>query len=342
MIIKNLFISPWNLEIYNNNIHERGVEMKKTIVAEPIQLTKGQRLRRDIWRSKELYMFLLPAVVLAFIFQYIPMYGIQIAWKQLRLGQGMFEGTWIGWKNFQRLFNSIQFTDILMNTLTLNIFVLIVTIPVPLFLAVLMHNSPSRKLKAFSQTTTYLPHMVSLVIIVQLLQLFTNYSSGLINIFLKNIGLERINFWAEEEYFIPLYTISAIWSSSGYNAIIYLSALTSIDQSVMEAARIDGASKVQRMWHIDLKLIIPTIATMLILNMGKVLTIASMEKVLLMQTPANLGASEIISTYVYTVGIVNNQYGFSTAVNVFNSLINILMLFAANWISKKVAKTSMF
>lgn len=316
--------------------------MKTITNAGPVKLTKGQRLGRDIWRSRELYLFLLPGVILTFIFKYIPIYGIQIAWKKMRLGQSIADAKWIGWDNFERFFNSNQFGDLLSNTLTLNLILLVVTMPIPLIVAIMMHNSRSKKIKAIAQTTTYLPHMVSLVIVVELLNVFINPSHGLINIIRSNLGMDPVNLWDGEDKFIPLYMVATIWSSTGYNVIIYLSALTAIDNSIVEASRIDGASKLQKMWHIDMKLIIPTVVTLLILNMGKILTASSMEKVLLMQNNTNLGVSEIINTYVYKVGIEKSQYGFATAVSVFNSACNILMLFITNGISKKVSKTSLF
>ena len=315
--------------------------MKTTTNAGPVKLTKGQRLRREIWRSRELYMFLIPGLILTFIFAYIPMYGIQIAWKQLRLGEPMTGGTWIGWKNFQRFFNSSRFTDILWNTISLNLCLLFINTPFAIVMALLMHNSSSKRLKSWTQTTTYLPNMISMVIVVQLVNLFTDPSSGLINLLIKRAGGTAINF-GYEQWFIPMYIISAIWQSAGYNSILYLSALSAIDQSVEEAAVIDGASKAQRMWHIDLKLIIPTIATMMILNFGKILSASSMEKVLLMQTPVNIGASETLQTYVYQIGVVSSQYGFATAAGLFNSAVNILVLLIANTVSKRVAKTSLF
>ena len=315
--------------------------MKTITNAGPAKLTKGQRLGRDIWRSRELYMFLIPGLILTFIFSYIPMYGIQIAWKQLRLGEPMTGGRWVGWKNFERFFSSSRFLEIMWNTISLNLCLLFINTPFAIGMALLMHNSSSKRLKSWTQTTTYLPNMVSMVIVVQLIELFTNPSSGLINILIKRGGGQAINF-GYEPWFIPMYLISAIWQSAGYSSILYLSALSAIDQSIEEAARIDGASKLQRMWHIDLKLIIPTIATMMILNFGKILTAASMEKVLLMQTPVNIGASEILSTYTYQIGVISSQYGFGAATGLFNSVVNIAMLLVANFVSKKVAKTSLF
>lgn len=318
--------------------------MKNTIVesGQPKLLTPKQRKWMNIWKHREFYIFCLPGIICALLFQYYPMYGVLMAFKNVRVGQTVSEGTWIGLDNFENLFNLRFFWTYLENTLTLNLWVLIVTIPIPLFLAVLMHNSPSPRLKGFTQTCTYLPYMLSLVVITSLIKTFTANSYGLVNVLLKAAGHERIKFGDEPGWFIPLYVISAIWQSCGYNAIVYLAALTSVDQSVTEAATIDGATKMQRMWHIDLKLIIPTIVTMLLLNLGKIMALSSMEKVLLMQSPGNMSASQILSTYVYEVGMKDQRYGFSTAVNLFNTAANLVILFVSNFISKKVAKTSLF
>lgn len=304
-------------------------------------LTGKQRKWHNIWKNREFYMFIIPSIILAIIFNYIPMYGVMIAFKDVKIGQG-FAGEWVGLFQFERLFNSGQFWSILRNTLVLNLAVLICTIPIPIGLALLLHNSPSKRLKSIAQTATYLPYLLSMVVIVSLMNVFCNGEFGLINILLKKFGFEKIPFFGDPDYVIPLYVISALWQSAGYNAIVYLAALTAIDESVVEAATIDGASKLQRMWHIDMKMILPTIVTMLLLNMGKIMTLSSMDKILLMQTPLNLAASETIATYVYKTGVMGYQYSFATAVGLFNNACNLIILFVANWVSKKVAKTSMF
>ena len=296
---------------------------------------------KDLWKDREFYLILIPGVLLTILFMYVPMYGVLIAFRKTRLGSG-FNGEWIGWKNFERLFNSGQFSNILKNTLVLNITTMFLTIPIPIVFALFLNNASSPRLKKFAQTSTYLPHLLSVVVMIEILQIFCNGEYGLINITLRSMGKEPISFFGDTKYFVPMYIITAIWKSTGYSAIIYLSALTSIDKSVIEAATIDGASKLQRIWHIDLKLILPTIITLLILNMGKIMSYAQMDKVLLLQTQLNLGVSEIISTYVYKVGVAGAQYGFGAAVGLFNNVCNIILLFMTNWISKRVAKVSMF
>ncbi len=289
----------------------------------------------------EFYMLLIPGAVLTFLFLYVPMYGVTIAFKNVRIGQG-YNGTWVGFANFERLFRSGQFWGTLKNTLSLNIFVLILSVPLPIMLAVLLQTAPSKNMKKITQTATYLPYLVSMVVVVSLLNVFCNGEYGLFNVLRVNMGKAPINFFAEIKWFVPMYVISAIWQGAGYNAIVYLAALSSIDESVLEAARIDGASKWQMIWHIYLPMIKPTIVTMLLLNLGRILTISSVDKVLLMQTPLNLSVSETLGTYVYKQGIMNAQYGYAAAVGLFNNICNVTILLLGNWMSKKIAKTSMF
>ncbi len=304
-------------------------------------LTKRQRKWLNVWRHREFYLFLLPAVLLTFIFHYIPMYGVLIAFKNTKIGQG-FGGAWVGLEHFKRFFTIGQFSKLMRNTLYLNIWVLVCSVPIPIVLALMLHNAPSKRLKKVSQTATYLPYLVSMVIVVSILNIFCNGEFGMINIIRRRQGLETISFFGEPKYFVPLYVISAIWQSCGYNAIVYLAALTAIDDSVVEASVIDGASKLQRIWHIDLKLILPTVVTMMLLKVGQIMALSSVDKVLLMQTDLNRSVSDTLGTYVYETGMIQAQYSFSTAVGIFNSVANLIILFISNWISKVVTKTSMF
>lgn len=301
----------------------------------------NNHILKNVRKNKEFYLMLVPAIIIVFIFHYIPMYGITIAFKNTRMGQG-FGGNWVGLAQFRRLFSSGQFWSTLKNTLILNFLVLIVSVPVPIFLALLLYCTPSKRLKRFSQTATYLPYLCSMVVVVSLINVFCNGEYGLINVFRASKGLDKIPFFGKPGWVAPLYVISAVWQGAGYNAIVYLAALSAIDDSVIEASRIDGASKIRQVWHIFIPLIKPTIATMLLLKTGQLMTLSSVDKVLLMQTPLNLSASETLGTYVYKTGIVNSQYSYSTAVSLFNQCCNLLILFAANWITKITAKTSMF
>lgn len=318
--------------------------MKNTIVekSQTKLMTPRQRYWLNIWKHREFYIFCVPGIVCALLFQYYPMYGVLMAFKNVKIGMTVQDGEWVGLWNFVRLFKMHGFTDYLLNTLDINFTLLTFSFPAPLLLAVMMHNSPSFRLKAITQTATYLPHMLSMVVVVSLLNTLFNNSYGLINALLVNMGHDKVFFFEERGWYKPMYLGSSIWSGCGYSAIVYLASLSSIDQSVTEAATIDGANKVQRMWHIDLKLILPTIVTMLLLNLGKIMGAASMEKILLMQNQVNMAWTETVGTYAYRVGMIDTQYGFSTAVSLFNTACNLLMLFVSNWVAKKVTKTSLF
>ena len=317
----------------------------KNIIAEKGQkklMTPKQRYWMNIWKHREFYLFCLPGIICALIFQYYPMYGVLMAFKKVGFGQIGSAGGRRGVEISVELFNQKGFSEYLINTLDINFTLLAFTFPVPLMLAVMMHNSPSRRLKAITQTCTYLPHLLSMVVVVSLLNTLMNNSYGLINILRVNMGKDKIYFFEEKGWYKPLYLGSSIWAGAGYSAIVYLASLSSIDQSITEAATIDGANKVQRMWHIDIKLIIPTIVTMLLLNLGKIMSAASVEKILLLQNQVNMKWTETLGTYVYRIGMLDTQYGMSTAVSLFNTACNLTLLFVSNWVAKKVAKTSLF
>lgn len=309
------------------------VEQSKT----PWKVSLRKRLK-DHW---ELYLFMLPALAAIILFSYVPMYGITMAFKDVPLGKTVADGTWVGLKHFNRLFASRNFTNILRNTILVSLWSSVFTIPFPIILGVLLHNCPVRGLKKTAQTATYLPHLVSSVIVVSILNLFCNGSTGLINILRANMNLPKISFFGQTKWFIPLYVISGVWQGTGYGAVTYLAALSAVDIELIDAAKIDGANKLQRIWNIDIPTIKPTIITLLILNIGHIFG-ASVDKVLLMQTPLNLEVSEVIGTYVYKCGIENAQYSFSTAVGLFNNLVNFGILLIANFLSKKLTHTYLF
>ena len=213
--------------------------------------------------------------------------------------------------------------------------------PLPILFALLVHNTTSNKIRKFSQTTTYLPHLISTVVVVNIISLFVNGETGLLNIVRQQLGMETIQFMGQEQYFRPIYWISEIWQTLGSNAVIYIAALSSVDTQLEEAAMMDGASKIQRMWHIDIPAIKPTIVVMLIMNMGKMLTLGY-EKILLMQNDLNLGVSEILGTYIYKTGLVGGQYSFAAAANLFQNLIGLILVIVTNRIAKKVSDISLY
>lgn len=315
-------------------------DLTKTIQS-PLQRKRKNGTLRGVVQCWQLYVLLLPALVCLILFHFIPMYGLTIAFKDIRIGQALWEGRWVGLKHFERLFRSSLFGTIVKNTLVITFIQYFILWPLPIIFALLVHNCSVKGVRKFSQTSTYLPHLVSMVVVVSIIELFCNQETGLINILRNMFGLDPIYFLGEQQYFRPIYFISQIWADMGSEAVIYIAALSAVDPDLIEAATIDGASKVKRIWHIDIPTILPTIVILLILNMGKMMTLGY-EKILLMQNDLNLGVSEIIGTYVYKTGLQGQQYSFSTAVSLFNNVIGLALVIISNRIAKKVTDTSIF
>jgi putative aldouronate transport system permease protein len=300
-----------------------------------------RKVKKGFLSNWEFYVMLLPAIVVTFVFAYLPMYGLQMAFKTTRLGVNFLNGDWIGFDNFIRFFNAGWFGIIMKNTVLLSIVSYLITFPFTIFLALMIFNCVNKGLAKFTQTFTYIPHLFSGVLVIGILNLFCNGETGLINVLMRLLDKETINFFGRNDLVLPLYTITNLWQHVGFSAIVYLAALNSIDISIVESARIDGANKFQVMMRIQIPWILPTIVTMLILHMGHILNV-SVDKILLMQTDMNISASEVIATYVYKAGIRNAQYGFASAVGLFNNCINLVMLLFVNWVSKRVSETSIF
>lgn len=289
----------------------------------------------------QLYVMLAPAMLAMIIFHYIPMYGITIAFKELNPGQTIFEGQWVGLAQFERLFSSDLFMTTFKNTMIISLVEHFALWPLPIVFALLVHNAKNGKIRKMTQTASYLPHLLSVVVVVSIIDLFCNRESGIINIVLEKMGQEAIFFQGDPAWFRPMYHISGIWKSLGSSAVIYIAALSAVDVQLVEAATIDGANKIQRMWHIDLPTIKPTVVILLIMNMGKIFAVGY-EKVLLMQNALNLSVSETMSTYVYKMGILGADYSFSAAVSLFNNIVGLILIFASNRIAKKVGNISLF
>ncbi len=300
---------------------------------------KRKLLWKSVWNHRELYLLMLPAVIVIIVFTYIPMNGVLMAFQNVKLKNPVLANEWVGLRHFERLFSGYWFPIALKNTILISFLQTIVCWPFPIILAILLHNATNHKIKKTAQMITYMPYMVSTVVVVSILNVLCSGEAGLINILLAKAGLSRINFFGSPEWLRPLYVLSKIWAETGYEAVIYIGALASVDEQQIEAARIDGASKLQYIWHIQLPTIVPTIATMLILNIGKMFNVGA-DKMLLMQTELNLTASEILSTYTYKMGFASYQYGFLAAVGLFQSLVNLAMLVAVNAISKKLTDVS--
>lgn len=292
-------------------------------------------------RDYQLYLMMLPVTVYLFIFCYIPMYGVQIAFKEYDLAKGILGSPWIGMDNFTRFFNSFQFLNVLKNTLVLSLYGLLAGFPIPILLALMITQVRRDGFKKFVQTVTYAPHFISEVVVVGMLFLFLSPTSGAVNIALGKAGVEPINFMAQSAMFKHIYVWSGVWQGAGWGSIIYIAALSSVNPELYEAARIDGATKFQQIIHVDLPSILPTATILLIMNAGSIMNQGA-QKAYLMQTPTTASTQEIISTYVYKVGLIQNQFSYSSAIGLFNNIINIILLVTVNSISKKLSETSLW
>jgi putative aldouronate transport system permease protein len=293
--------------------------------------------QRDLLRlNVELYLlFVLPAVIVTFIFIYIPMWGAQIAFRDYIPTKGIWGSSWVGLRHFKRFVTSYQFWNLLRNTLGISIYQLFVGFPIPIILALTLNQFKNGFPKRFIQTVTYAPHFISTVVLVGLLHVLLNPRNGLINLLFIAVGKEPVYFIGIQKYFWHLYVISGIWQSTGWGAIMYLAALSGIDPELYEAAKIDGTSRLQRIRYIDIPGILPTIVILLILNTGRLMNVG-FEKIYLMQNPLNIGASEVLSTYVYNIGLVQAQFGFAAAVGLFNGVVNLVLLFIVDRIIKRL------
>lgn len=267
------------------------------------------------------------------LFNYAPLYGLIIAFKDYKPYLGYWESPFVGFGNFIRFFNSNKFGQVLPNTIILSFYSLIAGFPFPIILALCLNYLPSARIKKLVQNITYAPYFISTVVLVSMLTIFFSQSSGLVNNIRDLFGLERLLFMGDPKAFRHLYVWSGVWQSIGWNSIIYFASLSNVDESLHEAAIVDGATILQRIRYIDLPSIRPVIVTLFIMNTGKLMSIG-FEKAYLMQNSLNMDTSEIISTYVYKIGLLNQQYSYSTAINLFNSVINLILMFSVNTLSK--------
>lgn len=300
-----------------------------------------QTIRRKFIKSKGLYLFLLPSLLYFIIFRYGPMYGAQIAFKDYSVSKGIFGSSWAGLKHFKIFFNSFFFWQILRNTLTLRFFTLLFGFPVPIVLALMLNEIKNKKFKKTVQTVTYAPYFISTIVMVSMIFQFLNPRFGIINKIIELFGGEPIRFMTQPGWFAIIYVSSGIWQTAGWASIIYLAALSGVDPQLHEAALMDGCNKLQRIWYVNIPWILPTILTLLILNIGIIMNMG-FEKIFLMQNALNLEASEVIVTYVYKAGLIGGRFDFSTAIGLLNSVINCILLFTVNQISKVVNKRGLF
>ena len=303
------------------------------------KLNKKSRVK-SIMENYELYLFLLPAIIYFIVFQYIPMYGVLIAFKDFTPSLGILGSPWVGFEHFERFFHSYQFWDLIKNSLGLSIFQLIIGFPMPIIIALLLNQMIHEKYKRFVQTVIYAPHFISIVVLAGMMFVFFS-DKGLINSVVTLFGGKAVTFMSEPSWFKPLYIGSGVWQETGWACIVYLAALAGVSPEIHEAATMDGANKWQRILHVDIPAIMPTAVILLILSVGNLMNIG-FEKAYLMQTPLNQPAAEIIPTYVYKVGLQQAEYSFGAAVGLFNSVINLILLFIVNKTAKKFSGSGLW
>lgn len=303
--------------------------------------SSGSGIVRELVRYKSLYIMLIPVVVYYLVFCYGPMYGVQLAFRDFSPKMGITGSPWVGFQYFKDFFSSIYVVRLLRNTVLLNLYGLIFGFPIPILLALLLNEVRNEYYKKLVQTVSYLPHFVSVVVISGIIKSFTATEGLLSTIFYQWFSLPKQNLLMIPDYFRSIYTISDIWQGMGWGSIIYLAALTGINTELYEAATIDGAGRFKRAWHVTLPGIAPTIITMLVLRIGSMLSIG-FEKVFLLYNEGIYETADVISTYVYRKGLIDGSFGYSTAVGLFNSLVNLILLIAANNVSRKLSNQSLW
>lgn len=302
--------------------------------------TFSQRLVKCFKRYYWLYIVILPMLVWYLIFHYVPMGGIVVAFKRYNGVKSIWESSWVGFKWFEEFFTSPYAFTVIKNTLVLSLYSLS-TFPLAIILALFFNEIRNARFKKVAQTVMYAPHFISTVVLVSMLQLFFSPQYGFINTIIKALGGTPYSFMIEAEAFPHMYVWSGVWQNLGWNCIIYVAALAGVDPGLHEAARIDGASRLQRILHINLPTIMPTIIITLIMSVGSIMAVGT-DKVLLMKNDLNISASEVIGTYVYERGLISGEFGYATAVGLFTNVVNLILLLTVNKISAKVSDTSLF
>jgi putative aldouronate transport system permease protein len=298
-------------------------------------------LKKSLVNNYDLYLMFLPVLAWYIIFCYAPMYGVQIAFRNYNPAAGMLKSPWVGLRHFIRFFNGNYFFRTLKNTIGISAYSIIVGIPAPIILAILFCELRSKKFKSVGQTISYAPNFLSTVIVATLILTFFNPREGMIN-FIRNIfGAESVNFIARPAYFWHLYVWTGIWQGVGFGSVLYVAAISGIPSEQYEAATIDGAGRFQRILHITLPNIMPTIIIVSIMSIGGIMNVG-FEKVFLLQNAQNIEASEVISTYVYKIGLQNAQFSYSAAVGLFNNIVNFIILAAVNSIARRLGETSLW
>ncbi len=297
-------------------------------------IIKKSRFLGALYRDRYLYLLIAPMIIWTFLFKYKPLYSLQIAFKDYNLYKGINASPWVGFEHFETFFTGPYFLRTLSNTFILNAVILVIGFPVPIILALLINEVRSKGFKKWIQTATYLPHFISAVVIAGIVINFLSPSSGVVNLILERFGLEKIYFLIKPEYFRGIFVSMNIWQEAGFNSIVFLAALSSIDIQQYEAARIDGANKWKQVLHVTIPGIMPTIMIMLIIRIGNLLNL-SFEKIILLYNPSTYETADVLSTFVYRTGLVNAQYDLGAAIGLFEALVAFVLVFGANRLSKK-------
>lgn len=308
---------------------------------------KGNLLRkrssgmRNLWRNRYLYLLLAPCIIYFFVFNYVPMYGLVLAFKDFKFSKGILDSAWVGLENFKYLFNLDMFYTVFKNSLTLSLLRLLICFPIPIVLTLALNEIPFVRFKRFAQTSLYLPYFISWVVIGGILVNLLSPSWGVVNNIIKSLGGEPVFFLGKADYFRGLVVVSNIWKTAGWDTIIYLAAVTSINPELYEAATIDGSSRLQRIWHITLPGIRSTVVILLLLSIGNLMN-NGFEQIFMLQNGSNLAVSEVFETYSYRMGIVNGRFSFATTVGLFSSVIGFTMLMIANKVAKLLGEDGVF
>lgn len=301
----------------------------------------GRAAYRSFRRHWQLYLLVIPPVLYFIIFKYLPMANAVLAFKNYNVMKGIWGSPWVGTQYFEMFFRNPAFVTLIKNTLYISFYQLIVGFPIPILLALALNEVKSARFKKTVQMITYAPYFISTVVMVSIIMLFLSPRLGIVNTIAGALGFEAVNYLGEPVMFRTIYVLSDVWQTMGYSAVIYLAALAGVDPSLYEAAKVDGANRFQKILNVDLPGILPAAVIILILSVGNIMALG-FEKMYLLQNPLNLSSSEIISTYVYKIGLLNANYSFATAVGLFNSLINLVLLLVVNAIAKRASNTSLW
>ncbi len=308
-------------------------ENKKNKPAKPMKLR--------IWRNRGLYILLIPMLIYFILFNVLPIWGLQIAFRDFKPVLGITGSPWVGLKYIKKFVTSYSFWTLLRNTLVLSVYCLVICLPLAMFLAIVLKYLPMKRTSRFIQVASYAPHFISMVVLVGMLKTFLMPGSGVVNVILTKLGKNTIDFMGNPNYFPHLYAWTKVWSHLGFNAIIFIAGLTSVSEDLHEAAIVDGADKMQRIWNIDIPSIMPMMIILMIMEAGNLLNVG-FEKAFLMQTASNLGVSEIISTYTYKMGLLSTQYSYASAIGLFNNVINCIILVIVNKVAQKTTESSLW